>query len=312
MRGKALVWLALLVIMPLVALGSDPPPPWAFALTPASYVPPADDGSLRHVPGSTIAYTQTQVDDNFNVPDWFPNEHRPMPAVVAHGDGTTVWACAKCHLVSGLGHPESAGLAGLSAGYIMHQIAAYKDGSRKGSLKMLQIAQAMSDDDTVQAASWFSQLPRRPWIRVLETTSAPVTVMADGNMRVQSPGSAMEPLGDRIIEIPQDLERTRSRDPHSGSIAYVPPGSVARGKVLVTTGGGVTIACASCHGASLAGVADIPTIAGRSPEYVFRQLYEMQTGMRGGPQTLPMQGVVSHLTNDDMLAISAYLASLPL
>jgi hypothetical protein len=42
-----------------------------------------------------VAYTQTQIDDNFNALDWFPNEHRPMPPVVAHGDGTTVWACAK-------------------------------------------------------------------------------------------------------------------------------------------------------------------------------------------------------------------------
>jgi hypothetical protein len=228
-QTKALICLAALVVIPLLAVGSEPAPPWAFALTPASYVPPPDNGSERHVPGSTATYTQTQIDDNFNAPDWFPSEHRPMPPVVAHGDGTTVWACAKCHLTSGLGHPESAGLAGLSASYIAQQIAAYKDGSRKGSAKMVQIAQAMSDDDTVQAAKWFSQLPRRPWIRVVETTSVPVTFITDGNMRLQSPGSATEALADRIIEVPQDQERTRSRDPYSGFIAYVPPGSLGRG-----------------------------------------------------------------------------------
>ena len=307
---KALVCLAALVIIPLVALGSEPAPPWAFAQTPASYVPAVDNGSARHVPGSTIAYTQTQIDDNFNAPDWFPKEHRPMPPVVGHGDGTMVWACAKCHLASGFGHPESAGLAGLSPGYIAQQIAAYKDGSRKGSTKMMQIAKAMSHDDTVQAAKWFSQLPPHAWVRVVETTRVPVTFIADGNMRVRSPGSATEALADRIIEVPQDQERARSRDPHSGFIAYVPPGSLSRGKVLVRTGGGKTVTCWSCHGASLTGIADIPYIAGRSPEYVFRQLYEIRSGIRGGPEMQSMQSVVSRLTNDDMLAISAYLASL--
>ncbi len=307
---KALVCLALLAVIPLAALGSEPAPPWAFALTPASYVPARDDGSLRHVPGSTKAYTLTQIDDNFNAPDWFPNEHPPMPKVVAHGAGTMVWACAKCHLASGLGHPESAALAGLSAGYIAQQIAAYKDGSRKGSAKMAQIARAMSAQDTQQAAKWFSGLPPRPWVRVVEATRVPVTFMAEGNMRQPSPGSATEPLGDRIIEVPQNLARTLSRDPHSGSIAYVPPGSLQRGKVLVTTGGGKSIACAVCHGASLTGSPDTPPIAGRSPEYIFRQLYDIRAGTRRGAQAAAMLGVVGRLTNNDMLAISAYLGSL--
>jgi cytochrome c553 len=307
---QALACIVALVVIPLVALGSEPAPPWAFAVTPASYVPPVDDGSIRRVPGSTAGYTQTQIDDNFNAPDWFPNEHRPMPRVVAHGDGTMVWACAKCHLASGLGHPESAGLAGLPAGYIAEQIADYKDGSRKGSAKMVQIAKAMSAEDTAQAAKWFSQLPRRPWVRVVQTATVPVTFVADGNMRLQSPGSATEPLADRIIELPLDVRRTLSRDPHSGYVAYVPPGSIAGGKVLVTSGsGGKTLACANCHGASLTGIANTPSIAGRSPVYVFRQLFDFRTGVRRGPRTL-MKAVVSRLTNHDMLVISAYLASL--
>jgi cytochrome c553 len=53
----------------------------------------------------------------------------------------------------------------------------------------------------------------------------------------------------------------------------------------------------------------VPGLAGRSPSYLVRQLYDMQHGTRSGAWTSLMMPVVTKLTTDDMLAIAAYLAS---
>lgn len=47
--------------------------------------------------------------------------------------------------------------------------------------------------------------------------------------------------------------------------AHVPPGSIKRGELLPTTGGGKTTACIACHRPDLRGLADFPPLAGRSP-----------------------------------------------
>jgi cytochrome c553 len=131
-------------------------------------------------------------------------------------------------------------------------------------------------------------------------------------MRMPLPGGGDEPIGNRIIELPQDIARAESRDPHSGFIAYVPKGSLAKGKELVTTGGGgKTIQCAICHGPSLNGLGEVPAIAGHSPLYLFRQLYYFKDGSRHGSMGALMKGVVAQMTQDEMLAIAAYVGSLP-
>ena len=58
------------------------------------------------------------------------------------------------------------------------------------------------------------------------------------------------------------------------------------------------------------GVGEIPAIRGISPLYVVRQLNDIQTGDRAGVQAVLMQATVASLTEDDMIAIAAYLASL--
>ncbi len=306
---RALFFVLALALLPVLAFGAEPPS-WAFPLTQAGLAPSTDEGGPKHVPGSSKTYTQAQIDDNFSVPDWFPEEHPPMPPVVAHGSGNEVFACAKCHLVSGLGHPESAGLAGLPAAYLLRQLADFKSGARKGSARMTTISQALSEEDARAAAAWFAELKPQPWLNLIETASVPKSYVREGNMRVPSPAGGTEPLGNRIIELPQDPVRARSRDPHSGFVAYVPTGSIAKGRALVVTGGsGKTIPCAICHGPAIKGLGEVPSIAGRSPIYIFRQLYDIQTGVRTGDWTELMQGVVARLTEDDMLAISAYVAS---
>jgi cytochrome c553 len=285
--------------------------PWAFPIR--DKVQPAIDerSGPQHVPGSSKSYTQDQIDDLANPPDWFPDEHAPMPKVVAHGGGGDVLGCASCHLASGLGHPESANLAGVSAAYIQRQLADFKAGLRMGEA-MNDVTKGLSDGDARQASEWFAALKPKVWQPVVETDRVPKTFINIHLMRMPLPHGGDEPIGDRIIELPQDIARAESRDPHSGFIAYVPKGSLAKGKELVTTGGeGKTIQCAICHGPTLGGLAEVPAIAGHSPLYLFRQLYYFKDGSRHGVMGALMKGVVAQLTQDDMLAAAAYVGSLP-
>jgi len=145
---------------------------------------------------------------------------------------------------------------------------------------------------------------------VVETETVPVSYIGAGAMRFVQPGGGTEPIGNRIIVVPQDKERAESRDMHSGFIDYVPIGSIKAGEALVTTGaGGKTLPCAICHGPMLKGLADIPSILGRPPIYVFRQLNDIQNGNRSGGNVALMKSVVTNLTHEDMIAIAAYLGS---
>ena len=118
-----IVW-GTLVLAAAVAVGADGngPPPWAYPVTTAAQ-PAKDDGTPKHVPGSSQAFTLTQIRSPFDVPDWHPDEHPAMPEVVTHGRAPDVRPCGYCHLPNGLGRPENASLAGLPASYIAQQVA---------------------------------------------------------------------------------------------------------------------------------------------------------------------------------------------
>jgi len=195
-------------------------------------------------------------------------------------------------------------------------MAYFKNGQRKGSepgdlpvAYMVKLSAHLDEQDARAAARYFSALKPMPWIRVVETAAVPQTHVAGWMLVVNQP-VVKEAIGKRIIETPENLGRTELRDDASGFIAYVPPESLPKGKVLVTTGGGKTIPCATCHGRDLRGKDATPSIAGRSPSYMVRQLYDMQRGSRAGATTLLMRAPVAQLTLDDMVAIAAYLASL--
>lgn len=284
-------------------------PDWAYPRLP----PPAvwDTVVKRQMPGSSRQYTQAQIEDDFAPPDWYPEDHPAMPDVVAHGRPPAVKACMKCHLSSGDGHPESSSIAGLPLGYFVQQIEAFKSGARGNprAVSMIPIAKAITAEEAMAAAKYFASLKPTVWITVVESATVPKTFVGQGAMRFALPGNEMEPIGNRVIELPQDPARAESRDPHSGFVAHVPPGSVERGRALVTTGGGRTLACATCHGANLKGEKEVPSIAGRAPQYVFRQLNDIKAGRRKGPEVEQMQPVVANLSSEDMIAIAAYLAS---
>jgi cytochrome c553 len=242
-----------------------------------------------------------------NPPDWYPNMHPPMPPVVAHG--TKTFACGSCHLPTGAGHDESAYLAALPVPYFVQQMVDFKSGARKGFGVMPAIAQALSDDEVQSAAAYFASLKARPWVRIVETDTVPKTYVAPGNIRLKRPDGGTEPIGSRIVELPEDEEAALNRDPKSGFVAYVPTESLAKGEALVATGDGKTTQCAICHGETLKGLGDAPPIAGRHANYIVRQLYFFQDGSRSGPSATLMQGVVQNLSVDDMVAIAAFLAS---
>jgi cytochrome c553 len=218
-----------------------------------------------------------------------------------------VRACALCHLPTGTGHDESANIAGLPLAYVFRTMHDYKTGARKGPDSMMGIAKAITDDELRAATNYFAELPRKPWIRVVETDTVPRTY--NPSKLIPHPDGGTEPIGNRIIEIPEDTERVFNRDPHSGFVAYVPKGSIARGEALVATGSGKTTPCAACHGATLQGNGDVPGISGRQATYIVRQLFTIQNGERGGNSTVTMKPVVEKLDVDDMLAIAAYVSS---
>jgi len=122
-------------------------------------------------------------------------------------------------------------------------------------------------------------------------------------------GGEMEPIGTRIIEVPEDLPRTELRDSQSTYVAYAPPGSIKKGETLVTTGGGKSTACVACHGADLRGLGPVPALAGRSPSYIVRQLWDLREGHRAGPWSPLMKNAVAKLTLEDMVNVAAYAAS---
>lgn len=305
---RKISWLLALTLFPTAALALDGPD-WAFPVTDKNAPPVTDDGQPKHAPGSSKAYTKAQIEDLYNPPDWYPDIHPPMPQVVAHGNASTVRACAACHLPTGTGHDESANLAGLSATYLTEQMADYKSGARKGSGTMTGIAKAITDEDVRAAADYFASLKPRQWIRVTEATTVPKTFVGAGNKRLPFADGGSEPLGTRIIEIPEIPERVLNRDPGSGFVAYVPAGSIVKGEAIVTTGGGKTIPCAICHDSTYQGLGNVPGIAGRQATYVVRQLFDIQNGDRAGPSVALMQQVVAKLSVDDMVAIAAYLTS---
>jgi cytochrome c553 len=303
-------------------------PAWAYGFDNATDAAPPDspdsearggkdDGSLRHLPQSTQSFTLTQIRDNSGPADWYPNDHPAMPPIVAHGHKPTVVACSFCHYPNGKGRPVNTNLAGLPYSYILQTLSDFKTGARKSSDTrkantnvMIGFAKSMSDDEMKDAAQYFSSMKWTPWIRVVEANMVPKTRIANG-IFLRVPGDEKEPIGRRIIETPEDVEAMEVlRDDRSGFIAYVPEGSIEKGATLVMTGAGKTTRCTICHGTDLMGMGPVPGLAGRSPSYLVRQLYDMQHAMRSGEWTGLMIPVVSRLTTDDMLAIAAYLASL--
>ena len=230
-------------------------------------------------------YSLVQIRDLHNVIDWFPGDHPPMTDIITHGPaamGDQGRGCGSCHLPNGRGRPENAPPAALPVAYFMRQIHDFRNGLRysadprkPNTNTMIDLAKAMTDAEMREAAEYFAAIrpPSTPWTRVVETKMSP-KVRYVGNLSLPAKDKGVEPIAGRIVEMPEDEEQGDTlRNPHSGFVAYVPPGSIKKGEDLVTTGGmrivngkivqGKTTACGTCHGLDLTG-SSAPTCR-RSP-----------------------------------------------
>lgn len=283
-------------LVPLIFLGAarfraavDIEPPWAYPVNASGFSPE---------------------------PEWPSNVRLPMPDIVARGRKPEVPGCGSCHLPNGFGRPENASLAGLPTVYIARQMEDFRRGVRKSSepekaapSAMAAIGKAADEAEVRAASEYFASISFKQWTRVIESDTAPKAHSSDSGL-VQVDERGIEPIGGRIVEVPADRSRAELREAASGFVAYVPVGSIRRGQALVTTGaGGRTVRCALCHGEDLKGVGPVPALAGRSPSYVVRQLYDMQHGARHGFGADLMKATVARLTKEDVLSIAAYTAS---
>ena len=305
---------------------------------PAAPLPPAEAARKRRVEGSELTFTRQEI--RGNVVDWYPDDHpNPMPSIIKQGQaalGSGGRACGTCHLSDGSGRPENSSPAGLPAKYILRQLNDFRNGVRHSvepgkanSNTMVMLAKAMTEEEMKQAAEYFSAVTWRPHVKVIETNLVPATRI-QGELFIPTVNKVTEhkltePIGNRIIEVPTDVDLNQVLRSSRGTwIAYVPVGAIARGKNLVTTGGSAIVdnqivlgratACTTCHGRDLRGMgSDIPPLAGRSPSYLAREIFDIQQGMRAGSYPLLplMKKAVEKLTAEDIIDITAYLASLP-
>ncbi len=310
------------------------PPPWAYGFTSGGAEPaappcamdskpldcarlgaPRPKDVIHKLPDTDKSFTEYAIHYDYGPADWYPEDHPPMPEVVAHGrESDKLRPCGLCHYPNGQGKPENAPVAGLPAAYILQQLQAFRNGTRRSAdprkantNEMIQIARHLTEAEMKEVATYFSAIKWRPWVRVVETDMVPKAKPGMNGLFLPQPGNEMEPLGKRILEVPENPDFTeRARAPHSGMLAYVPVGSIKRGEEIATTGGGKTAACTLCHGPDLQGMGPVPPIVDRQASYISRQLYDYQAGTR---QSATMKPVVAKLTEDDIIALAAYLGS---
>jgi cytochrome c553 len=190
----------------------------------------------------------------------------------------------------------------------------FKTGARNNSTPriatdlMIKLAKGITDQELKEAADYFASIKQRPNIAVMETDTVPKTHVRDLFLAAMETGEK-EPIGRRIIEIPENVDHFLSRDSRARFIAYVPVGSIAKGQALAASSD-LRVQCAACHGPDLKGTAVAPGLAARSPAYMFRQLYDFKSGARKGANSEAMKPAVENLGIDDMIALVAYTGSL--
>ena len=285
----------------------SPPPPTAL---------PTDDKAILRVPGSKVELTRADMRNVAGkpIPEWHPEDRRGTKPDIVNLGRQGITACGLCHVADGSGRPENASVSGLPVLYFIRQMEDFKTGlrdsadPRKANTNlMINFAKLATPEEVRAAAEYFAAQPYPKRIKVIEAKMAP-RVRRQGGMDMAIPaaeGGGMEPMRDHIVEVPDDNLRAEVRDSRLGFTAYVPTGSLNSGKKLAATH-----QCAVCHGAHLEGIGPVPALAGRSPSYTMRQLFDMKQGTRKGPWVALMKPLVEKMSVKEMLQLSAYVGSL--
>src|SRR6185295_9615313 len=127
-----------------------------------------------------------------------------------------------------------------------------------------------------------------------------------GGFRYHAPDGGTEPLPvGRVVEFAENDDLVRARDQIDGGfVQYVHAEDLALGEKVAADG-----KCGTCHGAEYKGKGDVPRLAGQHSVYLIRQLKDMQTGARKDKNVAVMKPIVDKLSDREMVAVSAYLAS---
>jgi cytochrome c553 len=225
--------------------------------------------------------------------------------------------CMQCHLANGNSRPESADISGLSVNYIMEQVHAYRAEQRVDlrTKRMVAASKLATDAELLEAAKYYSAIPRerRQWIKTIVSDEAPKGdfTFGPGSFKYKSADNAMEPLPQgRVVMQAADNELVDARDQNLGSfVQYVRADDLALGERLATTGGGKTLPCATCHGVDFKGQGDVPHLAGRGTLYMIRAMNDIRIGANTNPKAAIMKPVVANLSDREIVALAAYMAS---
>jgi cytochrome c553 len=302
--------------------GPIPPglPEWAYTppipgVKPVSALP-EDDNATVSIPGTTRTFTRGQLRAVKETMDWHPEDRRGTIPDIARFGKQGVRQCTLCHTPDGAGRPENAPISSYHPVYFVQQMEDFRNGLRRSADPrkantnvMIGFAKATTREEDQLAAEYFAQQPYPRRMKVVESKMAP-RVRMQGGMHMATPpneGGGMEPIkADEIVEIPDDNVRAEVRDTRLTWTAYVPPGTLNRGKQAAAK-----YQCATCHGANLEGIGPVPALAGRFASYTMRQLFDMKVGTRRGPWAELMKPIVDRMTVQEMMAVSAFAASVP-
>ena len=286
------------------------PPPPAGSPPPPSALP-ADDTVAVSIPGTTKTFTRGQLRAQKETMDWYPEDrHGTIPDIARFGK-QGVRQCTLCHLPDGSGRPENAPISTYHPTYFMQQMQDFRDGLRKSADPrkantnvMIGFAKATTREGGYGGRAMLCAASPAPH------QSGRVEDRAKGAAQGRMHGCPGE-RGRRMVPIPaggSSRSRTTICRPRPATracwTAYVPPGTLNRGKQVAAK-----YQCATCHGADLGGIGPVPALAGRSPSYTMRQIFDMKTGARRGPWAELMKSIVTSMSVQDMMAVSAFAAS---
>jgi cytochrome c553 len=294
---KLLGMLILAAVLPVAGYAAENSLQWAYPFEPPPGAPNPDAPAAGgpRVNQALIATTYTGL----------PR----MPEIVAKGKPLP---CMQCHLANGGSHPESAAIAGMPVNYIIEQVHAFRDGQRKDvrTGRMVQAAKLATEKEIREAAEYYAAIgpDRQKWVRTVvgdEVPKGPIQ-FGGGGFRYHAPDGGMEPLPpNMVIETADKDELVRARDQIDGGfVQYVHAEDMALGEKVAADG-----KCGTCHGADFKGKGDVPRLANQHSVYLIRQLKDMQIGARTDKNVAVMKPIVDKLSDKEIVAVSAYLAS---